>query len=66
MLAHIRFDTPPQPPSPGFLAGWQVVDHLVTLVDRHHMTSVGTVQFFDTAGEVYRTGCSTAAGIRFD
>jgi hypothetical protein len=66
MVAQLRFETPPNPPAPGFLAGWQVVEHLVTLVDRYHFTSEGTNQFFDTAGEVYRSGCSTAAGLRFN
>lgn len=65
MIALLRFETPPQPPAPGFLAGWQVVDHLVTLDNHRRLTSEGTTQFFDTAGQLYRSGCSTAVGQRF-
>lgn len=65
MIALLRFETPPQPPSPGFLAGWQVIDHVVTLVNSQRLTSEGTTQFFDTTGQLYRSGCSTAVGERF-
>jgi len=64
-IALILFDTPPQPPSPGFSAGWQVIDHTVTLANRNHLTSEGTNQFFDSQGNLYRSGCSTAVGERF-
>jgi len=64
-IALLRFETPPQPPAPGFLAGWQVIDHVVTLVDSRRLTSEGTTQFFDTTGQLYRSGCSTAVGERF-
>jgi hypothetical protein len=62
----IRFDTPPNPPtSPGFLAGWQIVTHTLTLVDRDNFSSSGTNEFFDASGNSYRSGCSTAMGWRF-
>lgn len=66
MVALINFETAPQPPFPGFLAGRQVIDHIVTLVDRDKLTSEGTAQFYDTQGQLYRSGCSTAVGRRFE
>ena len=66
-VALIRFDTPPNPPtSPGFLAGWQTVTHTVEVVDSQNISSSGTNEFFDTNGNVYRSGCSTAVGRRFE
>jgi hypothetical protein len=63
----ILFDTPPNPPaSPGFLKGWQVITHSVELSDRDHFTSSGGAEFYDSAGQLYRSGCSTAVGQRFD
>jgi hypothetical protein len=63
----IAFDTAPNPPvSPGFLAGSSVVTHTVELTDHDHLTSSGTNAFYRTDGTVYRTGCSTAAGTRFE
>lgn len=65
-VALIRFDTPPNPPaSPGFQAGWQTVTHTIDLVDADNLTSSGTNEFFDAAGNTYRRGCSTAVGHRF-
>jgi len=61
----LRFTTEPQPPAPGFQAGWQVIDHTVTLVDKNHLTSEGGVLFYDAQGELYRSGCSTAEALRF-
>ena len=77
MVAFILFDTQPnlpgtpgfdptRPVSPGFFAGWQTVNHTVQLVDSEHLTSSGTNAFYKTGGEVYRTGCSTATGQRFN
>jgi hypothetical protein len=77
MIALILFDTPANlpgvpgfdpgaPVTPGFLAGWQTVRHTVRLVDRDHTTSSGINAFYNLAGEVYRTGCSTATGQRFE
>lgn len=66
-VALIRFDTPPNPPvSPGFQAGWQTVTHTVQLLDADTLSSSGTNEFFDVSGNVYRSGCSTAAGRRFE
>jgi len=66
-VALIRFDTPPTPPtSPGFLAGWQTVTHTVELADSDNLSSNGTNEFFDLNGNLYRSGCSTAVGRRFE
>jgi hypothetical protein len=66
-VALIRFDTPPNPPtSPGFLTGWQTVTHTVELVDSQNISSRGTNEFFDSSGNLYRSGCSTAVGRRFE
>jgi hypothetical protein len=46
-------------------AGWQVVDQEVTLLDRDHLESSGTNAFHRADGTIYRTGCSTAVGTRF-
>lgn len=61
----VRFTTDPQPPAPGFQAGWQVIDQSVTLVDKDHFSSEGGVMFYDAQGDLYRSGCSTAEGVRF-
>ena len=52
--------------SPGFSAGWQTVTHTVTLTDAGRFSSAGGNAFYTSAGEVYRTGCSTAVGERFE
>jgi hypothetical protein len=76
MIALILFDTPAnlpgtptfdpsQPVSPGFRAGWQTVRHTVT-VDGDVLSSKGDNAFYDATGAVYRTGCSTATGQRFE
>ncbi|MGE0815762.1 MAG: hypothetical protein AB7O28_13205 [Vicinamibacterales bacterium] len=67
MAALIRFTTAPNPPfSPGFEAGGQTITHVITMQDGNHFTSSGTNAFYRT-GEAtpYRTGCSTAVGLRF-
>jgi hypothetical protein len=77
MVALILFSTPPNlpgtpgfdpnlPVSPGFQAGWQTVSHTITPVDADHITSEGTNAFYTLSGDVYRTGCSTASGQRFE
>jgi hypothetical protein len=67
MVALILFGSAPNPPvSPGFEAGWQTVEHTVELVDRDHLESSGRNYFFRSNGELYRSGCSTAVGIRFE
>lgn len=76
MIALIVFDTAPNlpgtptfdpssPVSPGFRAGWQTVTHTIEVVDADHLTSAGTNTFYDSAGAVYRTGCSTSVAQRF-
>jgi len=77
IVALILFDTGPnlpgtpgfdpnKPVSPGFFAGWQTVSHTVQLTDADHFESTGTNAFYKANGELYRTGCSTAIGQRFD
>jgi hypothetical protein len=67
MIALIAFDTLPNPPvSPGFFAGWQEVTHTIELADASHLTSAGTNEFYKSDGTLYRTGCSTAVGRRFE
>ena len=38
----------------------------VELTDEDHFSSVGTNASYRTDGTVYRTGCSTAVGTRFE
>jgi hypothetical protein len=57
---------PTAPVSPGFFAGWQTVTHTVRLTDDNNLTSSGTNAFYNSDGDVYRTGCSTAIGQRFE
>jgi hypothetical protein len=77
MVVLINFDTaanlpgtpgfdPSRPVSPGFFAGWQTVTHTVTPIDADHLTSAGANAFYKLTGELYRTGCSTAVGQRFE
>jgi len=65
-IALLRFETQPQPPVPGFLAGWQVIDQTITMSDRDHFTSEGSGDFYNAQGELYRAGCSSAVGERFE
>jgi hypothetical protein len=76
-VALILFDTsanlpgtpgfnPALPVTPGFFAGWQTVAHRVQITDADHITSAGTNEFYKTDGTLYRTGCSTATGQRFE
>ena len=59
------YGLPPGPVGPGFDAGWQTVTQTVRLLDRDHLESDGTNAFYRTDGTLYRTGCSTATGTRF-
>ena len=76
MVALILFDSAPNlpgtpgfnpaaPVSPGFFAGWQTVSHTVRLTGDDRLMSSGTNAFYRTNGELYRSGCSTAVGERF-
>lgn len=47
-------------------AGWQTVTHTVHLIDRDNLESSGTNAFYRADGSLYRTGCSTAVGKRFE
>jgi hypothetical protein len=64
-VALINFDTPPGPPGPpGLLAGWRTVTTTIELTDRDHYDAVGSVSFYDSNGQLYRTGCSSAVARR--
>ena len=76
MIALILFDTEPnlpgtptfdptKPVSPGFFAGWQTVSQTVRFTADDRIASTGTNGFYKTNGELYRSGCSTATGQRF-
>lgn len=76
MMVLINFTTAPNlpgtpgfnpalPVGPGFFAGHQIVTHRFTLADADHASSYGTNEFFNTNGESYRSGCSTAVATRF-
>ena len=60
----IHFDSPAGSSPPGFLAGSQTITQEITLTDVDRFTAVASTQFFNTAGQQYRAGCSTAAGQR--
>ena len=53
-------------PGPGFEPGWMKVQHTVEVIDADHIESAGTNTFYRLTGGVYRTGCSTATGTRFE
>jgi hypothetical protein len=61
----VYFTTAPGPTGPGFLAGWQTVNHAVVLIDADHLESTGTNAFYDLNWVQYRAGCSSATGRRF-
>lgn len=76
VIALILFDSPPnlpgtptfdpsKPVSPGFTAGWQTISHRVRLTGQDAFESSGTTEFFNSSGQSYRSGCSSAAGQRF-
>jgi hypothetical protein len=64
-VALINFTTAPGP-GPGFETGWMKVQHAVEVVDADHIESAGSNSFYRRNGELYRTGCSTATGTRFE
>jgi hypothetical protein len=76
MIALVLFDTEPnlpgtpgfdptKPVSPGFFAGWQTVSHTIRLIAADQIASAGTNGFYKKNGDLYRSGCSTATGRRF-
>ena len=64
-VSMINFATAPGP-GPGFDAGWLKVNHTVKVLDADHIESAGSNRFYRLNGELYRTGCSTATGTRFE
>ena len=77
MVAQLLFDTPAnlpgtpgfdpsKPVTPGFYAGWSIVSHAVNLTDPSHLSSFGINQFYKADGTLYRSGCSSATGLRFE
>jgi hypothetical protein len=77
MIAQVAFDTEPnlpgtasfdptKPVTPGFFAGWQTVNHTVRFTAADQIASAGTNAFYKANGDVYRSGCSTATGQRFE
>lgn len=56
---------PTRPITPAFSAGSQIIEHTVTLTGAGSSTSAGTATFYNSDGEVYSSGCSTAVGQRF-
>ena len=64
-VAMVVFDTPPAPPAPGFVAGWQVVTSNFQLADVNHLDVSATVQFFDINRNLYRSACPTGTAERF-
>jgi hypothetical protein len=62
----IFFTTAPAPPtSPGFTEGAQILSQQIVLTDSANFTAVASSQFYDLGARPYRSGCSTAAGRRF-
>jgi hypothetical protein len=64
-VAMVVFDTPPAPPAPGFMAGWQVVVSDFQMADVNRLNVSATVQFFDINRNVYRSACPTGTAERF-
>lgn len=64
-VAMTLFDTPPAPPAPGFLAGWQVVASTFVLAGSDQLTLTATAQFFDVNRQLYRSACPTGSAERF-
>ena len=65
IVAQILFGTPPAlPVSPGFEAGWQVIDHTVTLSDPDHATSAAWTSTDRTASCTIRLLDGCAAAVR--
>jgi len=77
VIALILFDTAPnlpgtptfdpsRPITPGFFAGWGTINHTILMSDVDNFTSSGTNAFYKSDATVYRSGCSTAVGKRFE
>ena len=48
-----------------YQAGWQVTTRTITMIDANHYTGSGAAQFYDVNRQLYRTGCATSTGERF-
>jgi len=66
-VALIAYTTPANlPASPGFNAGSQTITQEITFNDdADTLDAKASIQFADTTGTVYRSGCATARGERF-
>jgi hypothetical protein len=64
----IQFDTAPGtlPGSPGFQAGWQMATNTIELSGPDSFTSTGVCEFVNLSGQVYRVGCASRVGGRFN
>jgi len=67
-VAFLVYTTPPNPPMPpGFTAGTQTITQNIEFKDGpDQFTSDATVQFADTTGTVYRSGCAAATAQRME
>lgn len=65
-IAFINFTTTPPPP-PGFKAGTQTITQTIEFPNGpDSWTAEAQVQFADTTGTVYRSGCAAASAVRFE
>ena len=66
--AFIAYTTPPSPPmSPGFTQGTQTITEKIKFEDgRDNFTSDAAIEFADSTGTVYRSGCALATGQRYE
>jgi hypothetical protein len=68
-VAFLLFTTPPNPPmSPGFLAGTQTITQNIEFKDDvpDQFTSDAAIQFADSTGKIYRSGCASAIAQRME
>jgi hypothetical protein len=67
-VAFLLFTTPPNPPmSPGFTAGTQTITQSIEFKEGlDQFTSEAAIEFADTTGRVYRSGCATATAQRLE
>jgi hypothetical protein len=45
--------------------GWQITTRTITMTDANHYMGSGAAQFYDVNRQLYRTGCATSVGERF-
>lgn len=63
-VAIVLFDTPPNPPSPGFRTGWLLISSTYTLSDANNLTVAATSEFYDINRTLYRSACVAGVGER--